>query len=235
MSDETEDKMKPTPMKLGSDTEAKLKSILQGGLKAKAEAETPAEDDKPRIEFERDKTFDTPAESVDPTTFNNPVTQKFLETIDVTDFEKEKFYEALMLDEPFTLAIEVLGKKTIQVSSRNTYEQALCYACLGDMIREADKNEQPAPDLILWLQRFSCCFAIKDIFGKPQNPLSFTGDSENINPEHKEILRKTATERYLNMDYPRWQTILMAFMTFTAKEKILLEHVANRDFWNPAG
>lgn len=234
MDDKETEENKPVANKLdvGQETETKLKAILEGGLSDQSEEEKPEEK---RVEFERDQTFDDPAESVDPTVFDNPATKSFLDTIDVTEMEKEIFYETLLQDEPFQLTIEVLGHNSVVVGSRNTYEQALCYACLGDLIKEADANGDTSPDIMLWLQRFSCCFAVKSVFGVNQNPLAFEGTSDKVEEEHKKVLRQTAIERFVNMKYPRWQAILNAFMIFTAKEKLLLENVGNQDFWIPAG
>jgi hypothetical protein len=101
------------------------------------------------------------------------------------------------------------------------------------MLQQAQEASQPSPDVLLWLQRLTCTISLHTLFGKPQHPLSFEGDSENLKDEHKTQLLQEATKRFVNMSYPKWQLILNAFMVFTMKEKILLENVGNRDFWNP--
>lgn len=234
MSEDEENKVKTNKLDVGEETEAKLKEILEGGLGGTAEHVEKADKEK-RVEFEREETFDEPAQSVDPELFDNPAAKAALGDVNVSEYEKEVFYEALIQDEPFQLSIEVVGDKTVTIGSRNTYEQALCYACVGDMLKEAQEAEEASPDILLWIQRFSCAFAVHRVFDKPMEPLSFQGDSEKIKPEHKQQLRDYVNEHYVNMSYPRWQTILNAFMVFTAKEKILLENVGNRDFWIPAG
>lgn len=232
MSEEETDKPKTQRLEIDSKVDAELQEALKAGLE---DSDQPIEQEQEkRVEFTREETFDTPADSIDPRVFDNPALKLLEKQIEVTDFEKETFYESLIMDEPFRLNIEVIGDKTINIGSRSTYEQALCYACVGDMLEESRENSATQPDILLWLQRFSCAISIHSIFGSAQSPISFKGESESINPEHKQQLRKVAAERFVNMKYPRWQAILNAFMIFTGKEKLLLENVGNRDFWNPA-
>lgn len=216
---------KETPTE--EEVDEQLKKILEG---AKSGSDSPEKEE--RIDMPREETFDQASPSVDPSVFDNPANTA-LKDVEVTDTEKEEFIESILFDKPFALEIEVLNGKTIRVRTRSTYEQALCYKCVFDMQREQEHKN--GFDVLLWLQRFSMAVSIQSVFGKPVDFLSFEGNSESVSNEHVKTLREFVKENYTNIPYTKWQVVLRAFMEFTAKEKILLDNVVNRDFWNPVG
>jgi len=214
---------KPTDEKVNEE----LKKILEG-----ATSEATDEKKEERADMPREETFDQVSPSVDPTIFDNPANTSLKDVV-VTDQEKEEFLECILFDKPFGLDIEVLRDKKIHIRTRSTYEQALCYKCLFEMQKEPE--HQTGFDILLWLQRLSMALSVTKVFGKPVDILSFEGDSDLIQAEHITALREFVKANYINLPYTKWQVLLRAFMEFTAKEKILLDNVVNRDFWNPVG
>lgn len=228
MKNENQNKQSTT-LNLSEDAAAELRSILQGKA-----TEEEAQKEVPRIEIPKEKTFEEPAPSVDASMF----TQPSLSIKDFTPTEKEKeiFLEAVLHDTEFQLPISLLNNKlTITLRSRSTYEQSLAFELVGDMRKAAEIDSTNFPDLVLWLQRFSVCMGLLSWGDKAQSCLRFKkaepGSEEHEN--NKKKLKETTLKEYVDLPYVKWQTLLAAFNSFTIKEKLLLENVANQDFWNP--
>jgi hypothetical protein len=217
---------KPT---MSEQAEQELQNILQ-----KAADDNPKQQ---RVEMEREETFDEPSPTSDPSIYDQPALADLGE-IEVSEQEVEQFLESVLHDQPFALDIEVLGKHRVRIRSRSTYENQLCFKLVRE---EAEKQGgiDGGFDYILWLQRYSVALGLVELFDKPFSSLSFKpvseGDMYIFPEEHKEQLNKFVREHIVPLSFIRWQTILRAYVLFTAKEKKLLENVANQDFWNPAG
>lgn len=208
-------------IELNPDIEAELSDILRAG----AEPETTA----PRIDLPKDPTFEEEPPSLSTDIFDNPANTSdgVMKTV-VTDREREAFLEALLHEKPFTLDIPVLKDSTVTIRSRSVYEQSLAYECTSDLPKEDFRNK----DLLLWVQRFSMATGLVAINGEPYSSLRLLEGTDS-HEDNKKQLEEFVRERFLNMPYVKWQMLLSAFNVFTMKEKILLDEVVNRDFWNP--
>jgi hypothetical protein len=224
------DEKSKTTISLDSKAAEELKSILQGSVTAAEEPDAPE-----RIEIDREQTFDKPSPGLDATAFTQPSLQ--FQDYAPTEQEKELFLESVLHDKEFQLPINLLnGRLQVLLRSRNTYEQSLAFELLTDMRAAAEVDGLNIPDLILWLQRFSVCMGLLKWGDKDRQVLRFQ-KAEPGSEEHKANKKRLreAAEEFVQMPYPKWQTMQTAFNVFTIKEKLLLENVANRDFWSPVG
>ena len=221
------EKKESSSIDLGDEAKKELQDLLSG-----SENDETRQGNSERVEFERDQTYDQQGHSSDPRVFDSPALTIADQDISVTDSEKEIFLESVLHDRPFKLDIEVGKNSLIRVRSRNVYEQSLCYECVRQMSNNPD-NEKNL-DVLLWLQRFNVALSVCKIGEENFGSLEFHGPEDGFRQDDIDTLKKWVGENLVNISYPRWQMILRALMVFTAKEKLLLENIANRDFWNPA-
>jgi len=175
--------------------------------------------------------------SVDPKVFDSPSTTIMMKTTTVTDTERELFLENVLFDQPFQLDISILRDTIVTIRSRSAYENALCFHCVREraLAEDGDNNKANTFDFLLWLQRYSVALAITTVGGKSFSSLQFSSEQGTADPDHARQLNEFVEAHLTNIPYPKWQMLLSAYMIFTVKEKLLLDNVGNRDFWNPAG
>lgn len=220
----------PTALKINDEAAAELRAILQGANTEESKEVTP------RIEIPKEKTFEDPAPSVDASMFTQPSLN--IKEFTPTEKEKEIFLEAVLHDQEFQLPISLLNNKlTVTLRSRSTYEQALAFELVGDMRKASEIEATNFPDLVLWLQRFSVCMGLVSWGDKPSDVLRFSKaiPGSEAHASNKQLLKERTLQEFVELPYTKWQTLLAAFNSFTIKEKLLLENVANQDFWKPVG
>lgn len=197
-------------------TQPQLSEEAQAELRSTLENNQHKDKEEGRVEIDADPVF---AESI----------QKPVPQVEVTQAEKETFLEAVLMDQPFQLSFPIFGgRANVVIRSRQAWQTERAYKMVAASARKA-KSEGTPFDSMVQLQKYCIMYGLVS-FGEREMPPSpeKSASQEDIDAWVEDQFGKSMSN---NM----WLTLVQVFHTFTQKEKLLLENVANEDFWNPAG
>lgn len=217
-----------------------VRSLLEEDDIILPENDTPPskqEDQPPRMETERNTTFDSSSNSQEAVlgwAFEAPDIGK----VTVTDTEKALYLKSVLNDVAvmFNIGLDMgdSNKKiSADIRTLNNYEQDLAFLAL-EKDREENILVSPAA-LATRLQYYAGAMQLVSINGKRRaNALGFDGDGSTLEAD-VDHLRDHVNTFIKKINWPRWQAILVCLRVFEAKVKICNDAALNGNFWKPRG
>lgn len=214
------------PLATDPTTRARIEAFLRDKEVAEVAEEkkvSPQEDIQisPDSTFEKDGINDEMLRSV----------QVDIRNVDVTDVEKRLYMKALVMDEPVTLTIELLGgAMKFEFRSRLMHEHI---RILDVMDLDAKTGIIPSDNPAMFqtrLQQYLCCVMLRRLNGELFSDLELRAGA-SLEEDAKKL--RDAYDRKMQMGQPRWTAMLNALRMFEAKCARLASECANESFWAP--
>ena len=228
--------VQPVPAFEGSHDPTQVPVPLQGFTADDAASATPdySKPKEDRVEVTPDPVI-PPGGSVSKLGTFNAMVHAHDKVPEITDEERERYFDCFFEDKPFQLNIPLMGgRSNVSIRDLTQYERKVVEAAIYKAM-EGHKDDFLSGMFYTVTAQYYVSMAVCKLNDKPFGLQFETPEVESYDTIEQDVNRlHEFTQKHISgMNSTKFSVLLRAAQEFDVKNKILANTALNEDFWNP--